>query len=112
MINHEGANISLAYYSEKIVRWHYDKDIVENGVEDRQLDKLLEETNETIEAFRMNASDDECMKEIGDVVTVLLNLCERRHYTLAECLKRTQKKLAGRTGKKINGTFVKAEDLK
>jgi uncharacterized protein YabN with tetrapyrrole methylase and pyrophosphatase domain len=111
MINHEGANISLAYYAEKLVKWHYDKDIIENGDEDMQIRKLIEEVHEVEEAFFTGASDDECMKEVGDVVTVLLNLCERRHYTLAECLKRTYNKLSKRTGKKINGTFVKSEDL-
>jgi NTP pyrophosphatase (non-canonical NTP hydrolase) len=111
MTNTEKANMDLPLEIERNTRWHYDKDIIENGVEERQLDKLIEEAYEVREAMFQELSDDEVKKEIGDVVTVLNNLCERRGYTLQECLELTNEKLSKRTGKKINGTFVKSEDL-
>ncbi|QXN67686.1 hypothetical protein [Vibrio phage VP41s3] len=111
MINTEQANMDLPLAIERNTKWHYDKDIIENGIEASQLEKLKEECFEVIEAFTYGCSDEACKKEVGDVVTVLNNLCERRRYTLQECLELTNEKLSKRTGKKVNGTFVKSEDL-
>lgn len=111
MLNTEKRNMDLGLAVERNTQWHYSKDIIEGGNEARQLDKLEEECQEVIDAFFHSSDDDECKKEIGDVVTVLINLCERRGYTLQECLELTNEKLSKRTGKKINGTFVKSEDL-
>jgi len=111
MTNTESRNSDLGYEVERNAKWHYDKDIVDNGVEDKQIRKLIEEVHEVEEALQFGADDIECMKEIGDVITVVINLCERRGYTIEDCLKLTNDKLSKRTGKKVNGVFVKSEDL-
>lgn len=111
MINTALNNSELPQVIENTTNWHYDKDIIENGIEERQLDKLLEEVHELRDAILLGESEDEIQKEAGDVITVLINICERRGYTLQGCLAKTYEKISKRKGKKINGTFVKQEDL-
>lgn len=111
MRNKENNNRDLALAVEVNTKWHYEKDIVENGREDAQLLKLQEEVCELVEAMEEGFDDDETKMEVGDVITVIINLCERRRWTLQECLELTNDKLSKRTGKKINGSFVKSEDL-
>lgn len=111
LINTERKNMDLGLAVERNAKWHHEKDIVDGGREDAQILKLQEEVLELCEALEEGFDDDECKKEAGDVLTVIINLLERRHWTVQECLELTNEKLSKRTGKKINGTFVKSEDL-
>lgn len=112
MINTASKNDYLPAVIQNLTLWHYEKDIVENGCESAQLGKLREELGEVEEAFLMGHDDHHCKEEIGDMITVIVNLCERRGYTLSECADIAHKKISKRKGKKIGGSFVKEEDLK
>ena len=111
MVNTFNNNKYLPSVIQNISLWHYDKDIVHNGDENVQLLKLREELGEVFEAFSEGHSHEHCQEEIGDMVVVLVNLCERRGYTLAECAHRAYQKISKRKGKKVAGGFVKEEDL-
>ncbi|MFR9302719.1 MAG: hypothetical protein ACLVKW_06625 [Fenollaria massiliensis] len=49
--------------------------------------------------------------EMGDIFVTLIILCEQLGINVIECLEKAYKKIEARTGKTINGTFVKSEDL-
>lgn len=54
---------------------------------------------------------DAVKNELGDVVVTLIILASRLDTTVEECLGKAYDKIAKRTGRVINGTFVKSEDL-
>ena len=49
--------------------------------------------------------------EMGDIFVTLIILCEQLGIDVIECLGRAYIKIEKRSGKTINGTFVKSEDL-
>ena len=45
--------------------------------------------------------------DIGDMVVVLTNLASLRGFKIEDCINHAYKEIANRTGKMVNGTFVK-----
>lgn len=54
---------------------------------------------------------DAMQKELGDVLVTLIILTSKLDTTVEECLGKAYDKIAKRTGRVIDGTFVKSEDL-
>ena len=52
------------------------------------------------------------MHGIGDVVVTLIILAMQNDMDLYECLNFAYDEIKGRTGKMVNGVFVKSSDLK
>lgn len=76
-----------------------------------QFTKVVEEVGEVASALAR--SDKELLQDgIGDVVVTLVILAQQNGMTLEECLNTAYNEIKGRTGKMVNGTFVKSEDLK
>ena len=92
-----------------VLQWGIDKNIIgENGKGTRygQADKMLEEANETHMA--VNTHDLREVKDgIGDTVVTLILLADMYGWTLEECLQVAYDVISKRTGKMVNGTFVK-----
>ena len=51
----------------------------------------------------------EVIDAIGDMVVVLTNLAHLQGVTIEDCINSAYKVISKRTGKMINGTFVKDE---
>ncbi|MDD7044338.1 MAG: MazG nucleotide pyrophosphohydrolase domain-containing protein [Peptoniphilaceae bacterium] len=49
--------------------------------------------------------------EMGDIFVTLIILCEQIGIDPEECLSMAYEKIKGRSGRTINGTFIKEEDL-
>jgi phosphoribosyl-ATP pyrophosphohydrolase len=92
-----------------VLQWGIDKNIIgENGKGTRygQADKMLEEANETHMA--VNTHDLREVKDgIGDTVVTLILLAAMYGWTLEECLQVAYDVISKRTGKMVNGVFVK-----
>ena len=71
--------------------------------------KLQEEAGELAKALLKN-DQPEIVDAIGDMVVVLTNLAHLQGYDIEYCIDEAYKVIAARTGKMINGTFVKDED--
>ena len=83
---------------------------MDNGNSDRQALKFYEEAGEVAAALSRNKLDD--LKDgIGDTVVTLIILAQQHGVTLEECLQVAYTEISGRTGKLVNGTFIKSEDL-
>ena len=52
----------------------------------------------------------EIQDAIGDMVVVLTNLAHIEGFTIEDCIDAAYTQIAARTGKMINGTFVKDEN--
>lgn len=92
-----------------VEEWAIDKGIDEASPRDQFL-KVVEETGE-IAAALARSDQDELKDAIGDVVVTLVILSMQNKLTIEECLEQAYKEIKGRTGKTVNGVFVKSSDL-
>ena len=103
-------NNTLDQLVEQVQQWSIDKDL-HNGNSDRQALKFYEEAGEVASALSRGQMD--ALKDgIGDTVVTLIILAQQHDMTLQECLQYAYDEIKGRTGKTINGTFIKQSDLK
>ena len=89
-----------------VEQWAKDKGILEEATSMKQAIKTLEEITELIEAVADN--DPEAIKDaIGDVVVTLIIQCKLRGITLEQCLEHAYTQISSRTGKMVDGMFIK-----
>ena len=90
----------------KIRRWAYERGIYDHGDSKTQYVKLMEEAGELAEALLKNDKP-EIIDAIGDMVVVLTNLAHQCGTSIEDCIESAYNVISKRTGKMINGTFVK-----
>lgn len=91
---------------ESIREWATNKGIYEKGDVKTQFVKLSEEMGELAQSILKN-DPSEFMDAIGDCVVVLTNLAELNDVKIEDCINGSYNVIAKRTGKMVNGTFVK-----
>jgi len=92
----------------KIREWGNKKGILNQGDAKTQLIKLYEETGELSQAVLKNNKED-IIDAVGDIVVVLTNFAELAGSNIEDCIQSAYDEISNRTGKMINGTFVKDE---
>jgi len=93
---------------QKIRDWAGERGLYTKGDTKTQFAKLIEETGELAQAI-LKKDDAEFADAIGDMVVVLTNMAHLGGTTIEECIDTAYKVISKRTGKMINGTFVKDE---
>lgn len=94
----------------KIIEWAKVRNIHLPENAKNQLLKSFEEMGELSSAL-LKDDQDKLKDAIGDVLVTLIILAHARGTNLNQCLKIAWKEIKDRTGKTINGTFVKDESL-
>ena len=89
--------------------WAAKRGLYSEGNSHTQFVKLQEEAGELAKALLKN-DQPEIVDAIGDMVVVLTNLAHLQGYDIEYCIDEAYKVIAARTGKMINGTFVKDAD--
>lgn len=118
--------------SKLVLRWAKDKDLLHEINAEKQFMKFIEEIFEFKTEFDIwklyrefkhdeNIEQDFSIEEVdrwsnlndemGDIFVTLIILCKQIGLIPEDCLEKAYKKISKRTGKTINGTFVKSEDL-
>ena len=92
-----------------IRNWAATRGLYQQGNPHTQYVKLQEEAGELAKALLKN-DQPEIVDAIGDMVVVLTNLAHLQGYDIEYCIDEAYKVIAARTGKMINGTFVKDAD--
>jgi NTP pyrophosphatase (non-canonical NTP hydrolase) len=92
----------------RIREWAQDRGLYDEGNAHTQYVKLQEEAGELAKAL-LKKDKPEIIDAIGDMVVVLTNLSHMQGVTIEECIDSAYKVISKRTGKMINGTFVKDE---
>ena len=92
-----------------IRNWAATRGLYDKGNAHTQYVKLQEEAGELAKAL-LDQDKEEIMDAIGDMVVVLTNLAHLQGFEIEECIDSAYNVIAARTGKMINGTFVKDED--
>jgi len=92
-----------------IREWAATRGLYDKGNSHTQYVKLQEEAGELAKALLKNDKP-EIIDAIGDIVVVLTNLAHLEGYNIEDCIDTAYNVIARRTGKMINGTFVKDAD--
>lgn len=94
----------------KVEQWAKDKGL-DQADPKAQFLKVAEEFGEIASA--MARSNDELFKDsVGDVIVTLIILSMQKGTNVQECLEMAYNEIKGRTGKMVDGVFVKSSDLK
>ena len=101
--------------------WAKDKDLLHRKNAPKQFLKMIEEVFEfKSEMDLVERTEHDKLREIyiqrmilemGDIIVTLIILCKQIDIDPIICLEEAYKKIAKRSGKTINGTFIKEEDL-
>jgi len=89
--------------------WAATRGLYDKGNSHTQYVKLQEEAGELAKALLKNDKP-EIIDAIGDMVVVLTNLAHLEGTEIEDCIDSAYVEIAARTGKMINGTFVKDEN--
>ena len=93
----------------KLIRdWADNRGLYDEGDKKTQYCKLIEEAGELGRAI-LKEDKEEFVDAIGDMVVVLTNLAHLGGVSIEECIDSAYKVISKRSGKMINGTFVKDE---
>ena len=89
---------------KKIVEWHKARNLIKGSSDHQQFEKLLEE----VEELRLNIMNSQDISDdVGDIIVVLINLCERNQLSLSECMNVAYNDIKHRKGKMVDGICVK-----
>ena len=91
---------------ENILEWGKNKNLLHYENRFKQFGKLLEEVNELYNAMVDN-NQEEIIDSLGDIRVVITILAEQLGFDIDECEEIAYQEIKNRTGKTINGTFIK-----
>ena len=91
---------------DKIRDWARIRGIYRDGDTNTQLAKLMEEVGELAQGV-LKKDKPEIIDAIGDIVVVLTNLAKLEKLDIEDCIEHAYHVISKRSGKMVNGTFVK-----
>ena len=91
---------------KEILEWADNKNLLKYENRFKQYSKLQEESNELYVAM-LDDNKAEIIDALGDCVIVLTILAEQLGFDLATCVECAYDEIKNRTGKTLNGTFLK-----
>ena len=89
-----------------IREWAQERGLYDKGDSKTQFAKLIEEAGELAQSL-LKSDKVETKDAIGDMVVVLTNLAHLEGFAIEECIEAAYGEISKRTGKMVNGTFVK-----
>ena len=94
---------------KQVVEWGKERDLIHEENAPKQLLKLSEEVGELI-AGHLKGKRDEQEDAVGDIQIVLILFCEQVGIDYDKALYDAYHVIKNRTGKTVNGTFIKDEE--
>ena len=107
---------------EKVIQWATEKGILEKATPLAQADKTLEEVNELLEAVSYQSLEKETFLNskgievytkheiqdaLGDILVTIIIGAEMQGLKLTDCLESAYNVIKNRTGKMVDGQFLK-----
>ncbi len=116
-------NMTFNKLNKRVINWASEKGILKKATPLTQIEKTIEEVEETKLALIMKnqkqpqyqvngkwtTPDEEIKDGIGDTLVTLLIQCKMQNLNPLDCLESALNIIENRTGKMINGQFVKDE---
>jgi NTP pyrophosphatase (non-canonical NTP hydrolase) len=91
-----------------VIAWAAEKGILANGTPFAQCGKTFEEVDE-LETAILDGDKAEIIDALGDILVTIIIQAEMQGLNLIECLESAYNVISKRTGKMVDGTFVKDE---
>ena len=89
-----------------VIEWAKNKGILEKATTAAQANKTMEECQELIDAIQ-DDNREEISDALGDILVTIIIQAKMQNMSLVECLEGAYNVIAKRTGKMVNGQFVK-----
>jgi len=89
-----------------VIEWAKEKGIFEKGTTMSQAMKTWEEVHELKDAI-VNDNREEIIDALGDIFVTIIIQAEMQGLSLESCLQSAYNVISNRTGKMVNGQFVK-----
>lgn len=93
-----------------VIEWAKEKGILEKGTPLAQCGKTAEEVDELLHSIQLN-NKPEIIDALGDILVTIIIQAEMQGLKLEECLESAYNVISKRTGKMVNGTFVKDTEV-
>jgi NTP pyrophosphatase (non-canonical NTP hydrolase) len=98
--------LDLTKNVENVVKWASDKSLLKKENSLAQMAKVTEEVGEIASALLKN-DEAKLIDGIGDATVTLIILAEQNGLNLGQCLEAAWLEIKDRTGKTVDGTFIK-----
>lgn len=103
-------NMTFENLHDAVVWWGYKRSIVSSKNTHKQFMKVTEELGELAEGINKD-NQGQIKDSLGDILVTLIILSKDLDVDLLDCLRGAYDVIKDRTGKTVNGVFVKEEDL-
>lgn len=94
-----------------VKQWAEDRELIDKAGVHQQAMKVNEELGELYEGILKNKPL-KVLDSMGDIQVTLIILCAQLGIDYKESLEEAYAEIKNRTGKTVNGTFIKSADLK
>ncbi len=91
-----------------VLAWADERDLIKEENSPRQMLKVIEELGELTGAMAKQR-ESEMVDAIGDVMVTILILAAQLGFNVTECLGVAYNEIAERSGKTVDGVFIKDE---
>lgn len=102
------AEPSIEDYEALIIAWANERGLLAGTTPTKQTLKLMEEAGELCKAMMLE-DDEKIQDAIGDMLVVMVNLCNKLGMCLHDCISVAWEEIKDRNGRMVNGSFVKDE---
>ena len=92
--------------SKSVLTWAQEKGILDRGDSKTQCLKMASEAGELCDAIA-KGDREETIDAIGDVMVTLIILAQMEGLDEVSCLEAAYGVISGRTGRMVNGSFIK-----
>lgn len=105
-----GQYMSFDELQKAIIQWAKDRNIISSKNIAKQFMKVSEELGELAEGINKD-NQGQIKDSLGDILVTLIILSKDLDVDLLDCLRGAYDVIKDRTGKTVNGVFVKEKDL-
>ena len=106
----KGNPMNFEELQELVIDWAYERNIIDVKKTPKQFMKVTEELGELAEGIN-KGNQGQIKDSLGDILVTLIILSKDLDVDLLDCLRGAYDVIKDRTGKTVNGVFVKEEDL-
>jgi NTP pyrophosphatase (non-canonical NTP hydrolase) len=92
---------------DKTIQWHRDRNLIDGSDDKAQVLKLVQELGELSDSV---CKGEDIMDDIGDMLVIMINICERNSVDMEDCLGVAYDEIKDRKGRMVDGIFIKESD--
>lgn len=92
---------------DKTIQWHKDRNLIDGSDDKAQVLKLVQELGELSDSV---CKGEDIMDDIGDMLVIMINICERNSVDMEDCLGVAYDEIKDRKGRMLDGIFIKESD--